>query len=79
MADAVIEKLDQYDSALLADTAWAFGEALYYDYELLQNLHAYLKANAHNFDASGMAKVRWCGVFWREGGCWWQAAVEEAH
>lgn len=58
MADAIIDKLDQYDPALLADTAWAFGEALYYDYDLMQNLHAYLKQNAEKFDASGMAKVR---------------------
>lgn len=58
MADAVIEKLGQYDPALLADTAWAFGEALYYDYDLMTNLHTYLQANADKFDASGLAKVR---------------------
>jgi hypothetical protein len=57
MADAVIEKLDKFEPSLLADTAWAFGEALYYDYDLMDNLHAYLKANADKFDASGMAKV----------------------
>jgi hypothetical protein len=58
MADAVIEKLGQYDPALLADTAWAFGEALYYDYDLMTNLHTYLQSNADKFDASGLAKVR---------------------
>lgn len=58
MADAVIERLDQFEPALLADTAWAFGEALYYDYDLMENLHSYLKTNAEKFDASGMAKVR---------------------
>lgn len=57
MADAVIDKLGEYDPAMLADTAWAFGEAMYYDYDLMTNLHAYLKANAQKFDASGMAKV----------------------
>lgn len=57
MADAVIEKLGQFDSSVLADTAWAFGEALYYDYDLMTNLHAYLQEHADKFDASGMAKV----------------------
>lgn len=57
MADAVIDKLGQFDPALLSDTAWAFGEAMYYDYDLMANLHAYLKTNAPSFDASGMAKV----------------------
>jgi hypothetical protein len=58
MADAIIEKLDQFDPAVLADTAWAFGEAQYYDYDLLSTLMPYLKSNIQKFDASGMAKVR---------------------
>jgi hypothetical protein len=58
MADAIIEKLDQFDPAVLADTAWAFGEAQYYDYDLLSNLLPYLKSNIEKFDASGMSKVR---------------------
>lgn len=57
MADAIINKLDQFEPALLADTAWAFGEALYYDYELMTVLHGYLKQHADKFDASGLAKV----------------------
>jgi hypothetical protein len=58
MADAIIEKLDQFDPAVLADTAWAFGEAQYYDYDLMSTLLPYLKSNIQKFDASGMAKVR---------------------
>ncbi|KAF8071091.1 hypothetical protein HT031_001173 [Scenedesmus sp. PABB004] len=59
MADAVIDKLDQFDAAVLADTAWAFGEAQYYDYDLLSHLLPYLKSNLQDFDASGMAKMLW--------------------
>jgi len=63
MADAVIAKLNDFEPALLADTAWAFGEALYYDFDLMTHLLPYLKSNAQRFDASGMAKVRLRGVW----------------
>jgi hypothetical protein len=60
LADAVIAKLEQFPPAVLADTAWAFGEALYYDYDLMSCLHAYLQEHAADFDASGLAKVCGC-------------------
>lgn len=59
MADAVIEKLGQFTPAVLADTAWAFGEANYYDFDLMANLLPYLKSNIEQFDASSMSKVSW--------------------
>jgi hypothetical protein len=40
LADAVIARLGEFEPSVLADTAWAFGEALYYDYDLMANLHA---------------------------------------
>lgn len=58
MADTVIEKIGQFEPAVLADTAWAFGEANYYDYNLMSTLLPYLKTNIANFDAGSMAKVR---------------------
>lgn len=58
MADMVIEKLDQFEPAVLADTTWAFGEANYYDFDLMATLLPYLKTNIEKFDASSMAKVR---------------------
>ena len=39
LADAVIARLGEFEPSVLADTAWAFGQALYYDYDLMTNLH----------------------------------------
>lgn len=58
MADMVIDKLGQFEPAVLADTTWAFGEANYYDYDLMSTLLPYLKTNIEKFDASSMAKVK---------------------
>lgn len=58
ITDAVVNKIDQFEPGVLADTAWAFGKVKYYDAELLQHLLGYLKSNPERFDASGYVKVR---------------------
>jgi len=65
MADAIVDKMHQFDPDTLADAAWAFGQAEYYDYDLLTHLIPYLKENAGRFDASSMAKMLW--LFGRAG------------
>ena len=49
MADAIVERLADFTPALLADTAWAFGELQFYDYDLLAHLGPYLRDNAARF------------------------------
>eukprot|EP00877_Chromochloris_zofingiensis_P002057 jgi/Chrzof1/11852/Cz06g12120.t1 len=59
ITDAVVNKIDQFEPGVLADTAWAFGKVKYYDAELLQHLLGYLKSNPERFDASGYVKILW--------------------
>lgn len=80
MVDAIISKMGQFEPAALADAAWAFGQAEYYDYELMSQLMTYLRDNADRFDASSMAKVRWGSAGDEEGeqGRWGRAAADAA-
>lgn len=62
MADAIIRKMNDFEPAVLAETAWAFGEMQYLDYDLMTQMMPYLASRAKDFDASSMAKVLWsCG------------------